>query len=511
MNDDPKLKASRGDARSAWAVARRAAKTVPGYRRFLEERGVDPAVLLSGGVLWTDIPVMDKKNFLLAYPLADLLAPGDSAFTFMRSSGTGGPPHFWPRRAAPRPLWERLIRKARTPRLDLSDTSGILDHLFRIRSVKTLAIVGQALGPWASGLLTHSELYNLAHKTPSLTVLCVGSRYDEIIDTVLTLHAPYERVLLLMVPSGIEALLELVDQRGAAFPFEKSRFAVLAEPFTEEFRQRLSESCRPVFPETAIAAYSYGLSEMGRVGCESMYSAALRRLLHLCPPLREALRIESPLPGLFHLSDSVYAETIGGELVCTQWDHNAIPLVRYNVHDDAEIWDWSWLRRWAARAAVPPEAEPLRRLVAQSPRLPDIVAYYGRNNGIKILGGVLLHDADLDAALHSPELLRWATGQHMVRPAEGRRDGVHWDIELKRGADASPELEELFYKVLVREMRSIDAQFSNDYQNIYRLREDDPEKRVFRIRFHPWPSISEKLRDQPKRRLSGWTGPPPQV
>lgn len=477
-------KQSSGDPQAAREVALRAFKEVPAYRRFLREQGARASLR---GEDWRRLPVMDKRNYCLRHPYLDLIARGnkDALWHCFRSSGTTGIPQFWPR-----------VTGAVASRFDWQAT---LDELFEIGRFRTLAIMGQAMGSWAGGGITYVGLHNIAFRRPGFTALCVGNKFDEIVDAAATLHPLYDRVLIFMVPSQIERFLEHLRHRKAAFPYAKCRFAITAEPFTEDFRLRVGTLCRASFPDVALAGHTFGSSDTGVLGDESRASIALRMLLHRSHRLRRALGVPAPVPNLYHIRAKTYLEIEGGELLFTQWD--GVPLVRYNLHDRAEIWDWEALRRLIGATPVPARLAPLKARVARAAGMPDLMAYLGRSDGLKFHGAVL-HYSDLDRALHHPRLARWSTGQFTVAATGSVRRRIRWDIELRSGVRASRKLAALFRGLLALEMSRMDVCFSSNYRQAREELGADPSARFFEIRLHRWPAISDLQSRHHKRRIA---------
>jgi len=74
------------------------ARDVPAYRAFLAERGIDPASIRSIDD-FRGLPLVDKRNYVYAHPLAELCRDGslDRMDMFAVSSGSTGQPTAWPR------------------------------------------------------------------------------------------------------------------------------------------------------------------------------------------------------------------------------------------------------------------------------------------------------------------------------------------------------------------------------------------------------------------------------
>src|SRR3954466_16068950 len=76
----------------------RVAGSVPAYREFLDEHGVDPAAV-RGYPDFARLPLLTKDNYLRRHPLPRLCRDGrlPDCDMIAVSSGSTGTPTFWPR------------------------------------------------------------------------------------------------------------------------------------------------------------------------------------------------------------------------------------------------------------------------------------------------------------------------------------------------------------------------------------------------------------------------------
>src|SRR5579859_3016598 len=83
---------------AALALFHAVATTVPAYRSFLNEQGIDPASIQTIEE-FRGLPQITKKNYQSRYPLKDLCRNGqlESCDFIAVSSGSTGKPAFWPR------------------------------------------------------------------------------------------------------------------------------------------------------------------------------------------------------------------------------------------------------------------------------------------------------------------------------------------------------------------------------------------------------------------------------
>src|SRR5205807_490918 len=130
-----------------------------------------------------------------------------------------------------------------------------------------------------------------------------------------------------------------------------------------------------------------------------------------------------------------------------------IPLIRYNLHDRGEIWDWTQVRAQVRRVSVPPALQSLKDHVSRSAaNMPDLIAHFGRKDALKLCGGLVYLSA-LDSAVHHPSLSQWATGRYAVALEKSAAvEALRWTIELRPGVSDTPETRDLFYRTLIEQL-----------------------------------------------------------
>ena len=124
----------------ARAVAWSARRDVPAYRAFVEEHGIRP------GMRFEDLPIMDKPNYVLRFPLAATCRGGVLPMrgaVIDESSGSSGAANNWVRGASERRATRKQIQHA--ARATFGDRDFVVLNAF-------------ALGPWATGMTVSAAL-----------------------------------------------------------------------------------------------------------------------------------------------------------------------------------------------------------------------------------------------------------------------------------------------------------------------------------------------------------------
>ena len=142
--------------------------SVPAYRAFLAEQGIDPKAIQSLAD-FERLPLTTKESYLRRYALPELCREGrlESCDMVAVSSGSTGQPTFWPRFLSD----EFQI----APRFE-----QVFHDSFGADTKRTLAVICFALGTWVGGMYTASCCRHLAAKGYPITVITPGSNKEEI-------------------------------------------------------------------------------------------------------------------------------------------------------------------------------------------------------------------------------------------------------------------------------------------------------------------------------------------
>ncbi len=478
------FQSSLGEKPRAEELARRAIQTVPAYRAFLARQNVPAAASFDG------LPLMDKAGYILPSAYRDLLADDfDDTFFIFRSSGSSGHGFLWPQLKGHHRHVTASLRV-------------FLETAFEIQQKRTLAIVGLALGSWIGGEHFSWVLKSLALDLPyPFAVFSPGNRHDEILDMMTAADSYTDQILLFLCPSAIAHLQLTARDRGVAVSWNKVRYVVLGEPIPEPVRQSLRQQAG-VGPEETFMLSVYGSADTGTLGAESSASVFVRSLLSSHPALAESLGLPPPVPHFFHLAaPDIYLETVRGELCVTRWQ--GIPLVRYNLHDRAWLFDWKRLMQAVVESPLLPATlrETVRAVQARSTGLPDVVAVAGRADACLLLCGTNITEVMLDETIRCAELEDWLTG--IYRAAIGYdqdRQHLRLQVELKRGVPSTPDLIDRLYPKLIQALGRVQPEFLDDWKNLYAVWDADPPRRILQVHAVEWPALSNAAPNQVKQR-----------
>jgi phenylacetate-CoA ligase len=475
---------SLGSKRKAANIARRAYKSVPAYQDFLAARGANIRASFD------ELPPLDKKSYILAYPFDRLLGDdADRILAFFRSSGSSGNPVCWP-----------YLRSG--SRFAALATRLFLERSFAIHQQKTLAIVALSLGSCSPGVQFASSLNSMNAKLPyPFWLFAPGKNLPEIIEAIANIQHLVEQIILFIVPSAIAHLHLLAEQLQKPLPLEKLRYIALGEPFPESLRTGLQQHAG-IAENVPFMFSMYGSTDTGGLGVESLATVALRQLLTRHPSLAERLGIDLPIPLFFHsIAVDAFLETLDGSLCITRWQ--GIPLVRYLLGDRVAFYNWRKLKTAILTAAdFSPADEPLVQIISRASNwLPNLIAVTGRSDSCLILGGTNLTEYMLDEAVKSEALQDILTGLYRARIVyQQERQYLAFDLETRPDVRVNEEIDRRVYRSLIDSLGELEPFFSIDWQNIYSHWDNHRDLRVLKLNFLPWPSLSQLTEATIKQR-----------
>jgi phenylacetate-CoA ligase len=482
----PLLQPTLGSTETAQNIAARAIQEVAGYQSFLAQRRS------SNDTSFDSLPLTDKAEYLKAFQLEHLVGSDfEQTFHIFSSSGSSGRAFYWPQLKSSHAASAERLRQ-------------FLESTFGIHERKTLAVVGLALGSWIGGDHFSWLLKSVSINTPyPFAVFAPGNKHDEIISMLRSASRFVDQFILACCPSAIGHLILRAEQAGTPLPLEKMRYLVIGEPFPETLRTNLEVRAQ-LPPGEALMLSIYGSADTGVLGFESPASIALRKLAQAEPGIAEELGLGPVIPHFFHQADpEIFLETVKGELCITKWQ--GIPLVRYNLHDSALLYDWADIAaRFPAWAVRYPALRPLlQRLGPSTFDLParGLIAITGRADSCLILCGTNITETMFDQAVRAPELAPFLTGTYQASLLlEDGRQKLGLKLEYRAEQGNAANVIDAVYPRLVHALGQVQPEFRDDWASIYKTWDSDPAQRILKLELVPWPEMSRGLEGKIKQR-----------
>jgi phenylacetate-CoA ligase len=397
-----------------------AART-PAYRQFLAERNLTPADLSAqSGV---DVPVTNKPDYILKYPLADRCLDGQLGGCDMIAVSSGTT-----RQAV---LWPRCLR-------DEMRAAFAFEHMFRTafeaHQRTTLVVVCLPLGIWIGGMHTASTLRLVAAKGYPITVVSPGINQAEIRRCLTEVAPLFEQTILCGYPPFVRDVVDALVSDAVDPAQTRIRLLLAGEAISEAWRDDMS--ARLEFNDVTRDRISmYGTADAGVVAFETPTTISLRRALNQSPASLARAFKSSLLPALFQYhpyrlridekTDSIVISSLGVH-----------PLFRYDIGDAGRAMPHEDLIGRVGGDAAAPRSEP-------APALP-FVALFGRTDGaVKFFGGKV-YPEHVAALLDRSEYRRFFTGRFtiLVRHTEAENQPLTIIIEARADTAAPASFSE---------------------------------------------------------------------
>ncbi len=430
------------------------ANTVPAYRHFLENQGIDPSTIQSQDA-FQRLPLVTKANYIKQYPLSERCRDGNLSACDMVavSSGSTGEPTFWP----------RLI----TDELQIATRfESIFRESFQCERRSTLAIICFALGTWVGGMYTASCCRWLAAKGYAITVVTPGNNKTEILRVVQALSASFEQTVLLGYPPFLKDVVDTGLQQNVSWSDYAVKWVMAGEVFSEEWRslvgQRLG-STNVCYDSASL----FGTADAGVLGNETPLTICIRRFLAVRPDLARQLFGESRLPTLVQYDPtSRFFEVLDGTLLFS--GDSGIPLIRYHIADSGGIISYEimlqQLKDWEFDPFL--ELETNRGVSA----LPFLYVF-GRSQFAISYFGANLYPENITVGLEQEAIQDWVTGKFVMQILE---DGdfnrfLSVTVELAPSVQANEEKAQVIAQSILQQLQRLNSEFANYVPLEYQL------------------------------------------
>jgi phenylacetate-CoA ligase len=438
-----------GDAeRRALALFASVAATVPAYRAFLAEHGIDPAAVrdVDG---FRALPLLTKDNYLRRHRLAQLCRGGELVGCDMIavSSGSTGEPTFWPRSVA-----DEL---AVTTRFE-----QVFHDSFDAARRPTLAVVCFALGSWVGGMYTASCCRHLAAKGYPITVITPGSDVEEILRVVTALGPQFEQVVLLGYPPFIKGVVDAGLARGVPWPDYRIKLVLAGEVFSEEWRTLMSQRAGGTDP-CLDSVSLYGTADAGVLATETPLSICIRRYLSQHPAAARELFGQSRLPTLAQYDPrSRLFETHGSTLLFT--GDNGIPLIRYHIADTGGLTPFDDMLAFLADHGFDPIAQ-LGQCHRWRIRELPFVHVFGRSQFAVSYYGANIYPENITVGLEQPAVAAWVTGKFVMESREDadRDRYLAIAVELAPGVAGNEQIRDAIAQSIAAQLRRLNSEFAH--------------------------------------------------
>ena len=437
----------------------RVAGSVPAYRAFLAEHGVDP-VQVRTFADFERLPLLTKENYHRRYPLPDLCRQGRLAACDMIavSSGSTGQPTIWPRSVT-----DELAAAARFEQ--------VFADSFAADERTTLAVVCFPLGTWVGGLFTLACVRHLAAKGYPVTAVAPGNNKAEILRVIPELAPHCEQTVLLGYPPFVKDVIDTGTAAGLDWARYAVKLVLAGEVFSEQWRDLVSRRTgitNPCYDSASL----YGTADAGVLGTETPLSVCIRRFLATRPEAAGELFGEARLPTLVQYDPgSRFFETRDGTLLFS--GDSGVPLIRYHIADEGGLIGYQDMLAFCRRHGFNPVAE-LGRMPGPGARgaRPLPFAYvFGRSYFTVSYFGANVYPENVTVGLEQPAVSGWVTGKFVLEVASDADGNPHLQVtaELAPGEAADAARERVLAESIRAQLQRLNSEFAHYVPASYQL------------------------------------------
>lgn len=447
---------SRSTEEHALTLFHRTVQSVPAYRTFVQQRGIEPDDIRSMDDFRT-LPLLTRESYINAFPLPERCRNGrvESNDMVAVSSGSTGTPTFWLRSLA-----DELEITSRFEQ--------IFCDSFRADERSTLAVVCFPLGTWVGGMFTTNCCRWLAARGYRITVVTPGNNPEEIFRVVQSLAPMFEQTVLLGYPPFVKDVVDRGTARAIPWKDYNIKMVFAGEVFSEEWRSLVAERVGTQEPVRDFASL-YGTADAGVLGNETPLSIVIRRFLAQHPDAARDLFGESRLPTLVQYDpfDRLF-ETHDGTLLFS--GDNGIPLVRYHIADTGGVVSFADMIASLERYGFDACSEA--RLTGERGvhELP-FVYVFGRSNFTVSYFGANVYPENITVGLEQPGIAGQVTGKFVLQTRETENGDTHLFLAVELAPDAAPseELRSRIATSVLAHVRRLNSEYAHYVPEEYAL------------------------------------------
>ncbi|MFH1354344.1 MAG: hypothetical protein ABIH36_03580 [bacterium] len=440
---------SRGERR-ALALFHAAAEHVPAYKDFLKKNQVRPEKIKTIDD-FKKLPLIDKENYLQAYPLNELAWYGElsSSQIISCSSGSSGRPTFWPR---------GQILEAET----VLEHELFLTTFFHIDSKPTLFLNCFSMGMYVAGVITLNSVMRIGQKGYPVTIVTPGIYMDDIVRIIPDLSIQFRQIILAGYPPFIKDILDEGTHAGIDWSKLSIKFLLAGEGYSEMWRKHISKIVQNGDPIHDFINL-YGSADAAVLAHETPTSIVTRSRLAEDSEAKQKLFASELLPSLLQYHpEHKFFEQVDKELIFTT--PGGVPLVRYNIHDKGGV-----LTQKDFIAAVPRISEYYEELKCQN-ELWDIpfVYTFGKSDATVMLYGLNIYPENIKNALESEALKNMTTGRFAMSSEYSSNMDQYLliNIELADKIGLSSNLTQDFQDVIVATLKKKNREYQKLFSSI---------------------------------------------
>lgn len=448
---------------------RQMSKRVPAYKDFLRKNNIDPEKIKTIED-FKSVPIIDKNNYLRAYPLKDLCWDGEfkeKSWVISSTSGSTGEPFYFPRTD------EQDLQYALTAELYLMSN-------FEIQNQSVLYVDGFAMGAWIGGLFTYQAIKLIANRgNYKLSIITPGIFKEEIIKAVKNLGKQFDKVIIGGYPPLIKDTIDDGLRKGLDWKEYNLGFIFSAEGFTENFRDYIIQKTGLKNPYKDTLNH-YGTVDLGTMSHETPISILIRKILLQEKKNTVIFNEEYRQPTLTqYIPELFFFEEMDNNLICSAF--TGIPLVRYDLKDYGCIIKLKDMQRKLKDKGIDLDKKIKETKLEETLWNLPFVYVYERNDFIVKLYGANIYPDSIRRVLQQTEYNNNLTGKFTLEIGFDTEQNQYLliNIELEPNVNPSKDIEEKIKNEIVKTLLEENSEYRSNYKEI-------PARQIPKIVFWPY-------------------------
>lgn len=432
-------------------------RKVPAYKDFLKKKKINPAKIKTISD-FKQIPLVDKNNYLRAYPLnllcwEEKLSEGN--WVYSTTSGSTGEPFYFPRQDL------QDIYYAITAEIYLLSN-------FEIDKKTTLYIDSFAMGPWIGGLFTYQALKILAKRGGyNLSIITTGVSKEEIIKAVRSLAKNYDQIIIGGYPPFVKDAIDYGLANGIHWRKYNLGFVFSAEGFSEAFRDYIIKKTglKDVYKSTLN---HYGTVDLGTMSHETPLCVLVRRMALRKNSLYKRIFSDAKkLPTLTqYIPEMFYFEDLDSNLVCSSY--SGLPLVRYDLKDHGGIITLNQVVKNFSSIKIDLKLLLKKTGIDDSLWNLPFVYIYERSDFSVSISGANVYPETIRKALLDNRLQKYLTGKFtmLVKHDKKQNPYLEINIELMPKVGQTPFLKDLARTLIMNQLLKENSEYNVLHQHM---------------------------------------------
>lgn len=436
--------------KNALELFRETSERVPAYHNFLKQQNVNPKQIRTYED-FLKLPIIDKKNYLRAYPLKELCWDGklDNLYLLSSSSGSTGEPFLWPR--GKEQEYEGAI-----------NFELIFKEVFQADKKTTLFVNCFAMGTWIAGLFVTNGINLLSKKGYKIMTVTPGIDKDVTYGLIKRLAPDFEQVVIAGYPPLIKDIIDQGKTKGINWTDYEIKYFFAAEGFSENWRKYMHEAVGAKDPFRS-SINMYGTADSGNMAHETPLTTHIRRLINRSPAASRDIFGAERLPTLAQYDPRLkFFEQVDNNLIYT--NRNGIPLVRYSIGDQGGIIPYTDMKKVLYEHNYDIEKDFEGKYLWKLP----FVYVFGRSDLTVSFYGLLIYPEHIKYCLEKKSLNRFITGKFVMSTENDEKQDQYLliRVELAQNVIETPSLKAKVLESITKGLKKVNSEYARISQEL---------------------------------------------